>query len=673
MFPSAIRHAARAVALACVVVASIAPAVAGPALRMVDQSWRETVSVQTNGGVEPGETGLLGISLANLGDATASVVTASLAVVAPAVGVSLPGAMTTWPDIEPASTQGNLGGLAMAVDATVPCGTIISLALSVSIGGVPTAVFPVQLRVGFDEPTPLDPAFVTSTETDYQCIAWSGSEYGVAWRYTSNPFSTVRFQRLDPAGSPLGGVVQLPPAHGQDGPPALAWGGDRWAIVRYDADGARLALLDASGALITQTYVASWGTDGSSFVQAIAWDGSGFGILLHPYLLAGPGPGVEKQLMFVHVTRDGVVDAGPTTIDTGFAELGLYARHPILWNGTDFAVLAWGRSGMRLIRLDRSGAVLSMSPPMPLLGNRPDLAWTGHSYGIVSSDDLNLEFRSLLGDGVTTREQVTVVYSTNPLAGPSQTCRSSAVIASDGVGFGIAVPRYGFRSPPAIPNDLSVSFVTVDATGRVRTPRVTTTRSDPSRPFWTTGRSCVWNPDLKEYALPVVTSTEEFSLASGTGHAYLQRVPLSSRCVSGEPPLEVSGPASGSPLLVSKYFEPPCPSCAPYLHILLHVEDLGPAASSYNEYVLATTRAGAAVDGLAVEATYCHLVPGMDARIQPDGPGRLLLRAHRGQAAAMARYEWFLVSASNAWGEGPKGSDRLPLSAQPLNGCLGSP
>ena len=83
--------------------------VAQPDVRVVGLRWEETVAVQRNGEIEPGEVGRVVVTLENRGDVAATGVLGSIAIVPPIPGVSMISGATTWADLAPGARAEDQG------------------------------------------------------------------------------------------------------------------------------------------------------------------------------------------------------------------------------------------------------------------------------------------------------------------------------------------------------------------------------------------------------------------------------------------------------------------------------------------------------------------------------------------------------------------------------------
>jgi hypothetical protein len=627
-------------------------------------AWEELVHVGTPGVAEPGETGVLRVSLTRPGAEPVGPLTGRLSLVAPgAPGVTLDSDLTSWPDIPPGGRAEDVGALVVSLDPSAPCGVEVAFDLELRDADVPFATVPLLLRVGNALPVPTERSSASFRVSGDQVVVWNGTEYGVAWTVDSGAVRVVWFRRLGPDGSQLGDETFLPTTAGRrDGAPALSWGAGRWMIARPDDVGVRVALLDADGTLLSQQHVVTWVNERETTWRVSAdWDGVGWGLAFHSFDWQD---GPERLLGFtwVHVLPDGTVDAGPLRFDTSHEVRP--SRLPVAWTGSAHAVLAWG-SNATLFFLDRLGARVIPERSVPLPGQEPAMAWSGRSLGIAVSDEYHVRYLALDPAGDVLVSPV-VVAPAQILGGGIDVARGQRLsLAWDGTGFGISMQSIDGSPSPGEPVSWA-SFVRVDERGRVRVPLQDISEADPFLPHWSVGAVAAFNPDTGEHAILTIGTDDTERSRLSEGSIDLQRVGLDASCAARPPPGEVSAPASGSPLLVSLVDEGP-----PWISLDLRFEDLGGEALSYHAYLFG--RVSLADGSVPPAEVLCHAVPGEHPALSGDGPGRFRLRAFRQQARDLDPGEsivrYLLVTAANESGEGTGGRDDLGRDRPPVNGC----
>jgi len=100
---------------------------------------------------------------------------------------------------------------------------------------------------------------VAGTSGDIPSLAWSGSNFAIAWRDHRDGNDEIYFARLDAAGNKIGGDVRITNDASASNWPVLAWNGAGFGLVWADSiAGLRFLRLNAAGtALGTPTPVAA--------------------------------------------------------------------------------------------------------------------------------------------------------------------------------------------------------------------------------------------------------------------------------------------------------------------------------------------------------------------------------------------------------------------------------
>jgi hypothetical protein len=232
-------------------------------------------------------------------------------------------------------------------------------------------------------------------------IAWSGSEYGVAWT-EGNLFSTdVVFARVSGAGSLVGESVKLMSSDYWEGAaclPRVVWTGSGYFTAWFHGrdyavygDGGELhvAGIDAGGEVSTELRVLSDIHTGSMHIPALAWSGSEFGVawmdeagcIQFVRLGAGVVPLHEHRELGCLAVQD-IAGPGHTRVVD------------MVWTGAMYAV-TWSSMeedlcDVRLAVLDSGGMRLGGTFTVTDHTSHsvaPQLAWTGSEFGIAWQDD----------------------------------------------------------------------------------------------------------------------------------------------------------------------------------------------------------------------------------------------------------------------------------------------
>ena len=212
-------------------------------------------------------------------------------------------------------------------------------------------------------------------------LAWTGSEYGVAWLEGEFP-PVLRFARLDATGNAIGGTTTV------IGPPArpvefdLAWNGSGFAVVWVDARSLvtlYFTALDANGARIGDDLpLTGWPTQSEH--PALVWNGAGYGLAWLQYY----GGINDNTLRFVRLDPAGVRLAQETVVADALA-----FNIDVHWTGTGYGLLWWDpvAYGIGFRRLDELGAPAGDVVQVANRYGLPTSAWNGDEYCILWSED----------------------------------------------------------------------------------------------------------------------------------------------------------------------------------------------------------------------------------------------------------------------------------------------
>jgi cysteine-rich repeat protein len=220
-------------------------------------------------------------------------------------------------------------------------------------------------------------------------LAWSGSQYGVAWTDTRTSGQwDIYFQRVASDGTAAGGNTNVTPGANGSGETSIVWTGSQYGVAWHDNRDANweiyFARLDAVGATVgSQVRVTSNGYESKH--PALAWTGSEFAVAWTD-LRDGAG----GEIYFARLTSAGAKTGGDVRITNDAAAS---AAPSLAWGGTHYG-LAWedGRDGNAEIyfawispagakegldfRVTRDGAGSSW----------PSVAWSGTSFYVAWHD-----------------------------------------------------------------------------------------------------------------------------------------------------------------------------------------------------------------------------------------------------------------------------------------------
>jgi hypothetical protein len=240
---------------------------------------------------------------------------------------------------------------------------------------------------------------LTHDVLSYPVLAWTGSEYGVAYGETVPPagggnwIAKVFFHRLDAAGSPIGSVVQVSDetglyAHG----PAIAWSGTHYAVAWEDYRNQwpwdleiYFNLLDASGTKVGPDVRVSTG-ERPSRTPALTWTGTEYGVAWTDERTSN-----FREIFFARLDASGAKIGDDVRI-TNSAQIS--SAPSLIWTGTEYG-LAWkdrrdGNWEIYFTRIDAAGNKIGGDVRIsdaPVSSCCPSLAWSGDEYGVVWDDE----------------------------------------------------------------------------------------------------------------------------------------------------------------------------------------------------------------------------------------------------------------------------------------------
>jgi hypothetical protein len=144
---------------------------------------------------------------------------------------------------------------------------------------------------------------VTSWYASAPSVAWSGSQYGVAWGHPNPTTADIAFQVMDPDGTTPGSMMIWYAAQSQS-MPSLAWGPSIWGLVWEDVRNPPdwhiyFMALTPDGSRIGSEFDITSGTTASAQWSSVVWSGSEFGVVWHD------DRDIDQQIYF---TRVGMCD-----------------------------------------------------------------------------------------------------------------------------------------------------------------------------------------------------------------------------------------------------------------------------------------------------------------------------------------------------------------------------
>jgi hypothetical protein len=178
-------------------------------------------------------------------------------------------------------------------------------------------------------------------------LAWSGSEYGVAWQALDGSGDRqVFFTRVSTGGEEAGGETAVTATSTPSRQPRLVWNGNGYAVAYNEGLGSsRLILLtriDASGNAIGGPTQVSDAATGGSQIPGLTWNGGEYGLIWHD-LRHGNG-----EVYFARVAASGVEIGSERRLTDSPSDS---VARGLVWNGAEYA-LVWSEAPqIRFLRL----------------------------------------------------------------------------------------------------------------------------------------------------------------------------------------------------------------------------------------------------------------------------------------------------------------------------------
>ncbi len=229
-------------------------------------------------------------------------------------------------------------------------------------------------------------------------LVWTGSNYGVAWvkgTHHDHEYS-IAFTIVDKTGVRLVNDLDLTNAPPNTSSPSLAWSGSQYAVawvdLRHGSGEIYLARVDSSGSLVGSELRITDDPAASSSPQVV-WNGSEYGVFWTDMRSGSP------ELLFARVDRSGTI----LQSDTVVAPVGA-AR--VAWSGGEYGVLWTSGGGVEFARVSPVGAIIGS--PVSHTGNVgvAPLTWTGGEYAVSFMKDGKPYFTTLDATGNSLGEAV---------------------------------------------------------------------------------------------------------------------------------------------------------------------------------------------------------------------------------------------------------------------------
>ncbi len=213
-------------------------------------------------------------------------------------------------------------------------------------------------------------------------LAWSGTEYGLAWSDRRDGNLEIYFRRIDSAGQLVGGETRVTNAANDSDYPSLAWSGTEWGVVWKDLRNGTFDLyfarIDAAGTKIGADVPVTTGST-SDALPALIRAGSDYG------LAWVGGPGGDNRIRFVRLDSAGARIGTETAVSDSTVS-SRSSGVSLAWTGSGYGI-AWDSQGTYFSRLDAAGVEPGADVLIAASGaGRPSPAWTGAEYGLAWPD-----------------------------------------------------------------------------------------------------------------------------------------------------------------------------------------------------------------------------------------------------------------------------------------------
>jgi hypothetical protein len=226
----------------------------------------------------------------------------------------------------------------------------------------------------------------SSISTD-SSLAWTGEDYGLAWRESRDGNDEIYFAKLDHAGNKIGSDIRISNGLYSSWDPSLAWTGNGYGVSWEDnRDGnyeIYFARLDSSGSKIGSDIRVTIDDDNSRF-PCLAWAVSEYGMVWQE------DRDGNDEIYFARFDSSGNKIDSDKRITTDSSNS---LRPAMVWIGNEYGV-AWsdqrdGNAEIYFSRLDYKGNKISSDIRVTNDSSSsysPSMIWTGNQYGISWND-----------------------------------------------------------------------------------------------------------------------------------------------------------------------------------------------------------------------------------------------------------------------------------------------
>jgi hypothetical protein len=227
------------------------------------------------------------------------------------------------------------------------------------------------------------------SDSEFPAMVWTGTEYGVAWGDFRHGNAEIYFARLDASGTLVpGSEVRVTDNPGDSEQPSLAWTGTEYGIAWHDdRDGDHeifFKRIDAAGVPVPASEV--WVTSDAfdSQYPSLVWTGYGYGIAWQDLSVG------SWEIFFTRLSTAGIPDNPGTRVS--FSDPANAANPELVWNGDGYGV-AWrdkrhGNYEIYFAPIDADGVPGTNNRITNDSGYSSELSlvWTGDGYGVAWND-----------------------------------------------------------------------------------------------------------------------------------------------------------------------------------------------------------------------------------------------------------------------------------------------
>lgn len=231
----------------------------------------------------------------------------------------------------------------------------------------------------------------SSGESDYPSVAFSGSEYGIAWEDDRADYTGVYFSRISASGEKMGADILLSEDSEHSRLPALAFTGSEYAIsylVRSDEGvyGVYFMRVSLEGAMVDDRKLVSTLVDRFQPPQtSITWSGSEYGIVWNDER------DFDRDIFFARVSSEGTKVGEDVNITRTHHNC---FDAVVTWAGDVFAA-SWeeyleDKYEIHFVRISDEGVRLGESVKVSDSTGEcrlPSLEYTGTEFGMAWTDD----------------------------------------------------------------------------------------------------------------------------------------------------------------------------------------------------------------------------------------------------------------------------------------------